>query len=109
MRSATALLRNRVSNLYALVGGMAIVWSLPARLTHQTLATISNVAIVGGIVTIILAIMIRRDNRLAHDILLIVSSLMTLLSLATLLGGLSFLWIVIGLVSGYLTWGLAQL
>lgn len=109
MRSATAALRGRVSNLYIIVGVMAIAWSLPARVAHQTLAGISNIAIVGGIAVIVLALMIRRDVRWAHDILLVTSSLMTLLAFATLLGGLSFLWIVIGAASAYLTWGLIKL
>jgi|GEM_PF-5816448 len=109
MNLSTTNLRSRISNLYTVVGVMAIAWSLPARLTHQTLTGISNIAIVGGVVVIFLSALLRRNVRWAHDVLLITSGLMTLLAALTLLGDLSLLWIVIGAASAYLTWGLLEL
>lgn len=109
MRTATTTLRARVSSLYIVVGAFAIAWSLPTRVTHTSLAMISNIAIIGGIAVIALAFMVRNKVQWARDILLITSILMTVLAIATLFGNLSLLWIAIGLASGYLTWGLLKL
>lgn len=109
MRSATSALRSRVSNLYMIVGGIAVAWSIPTSVSHQALSTISAIAVAGGVAVVFLALLIRKNVLWARDILLIVSGLMALLSLATLAGGLTLLWTLICIASLYLTWGLLKL
>lgn len=98
--------KNGVSSLLVLIATAALVVALPS--ISKTRIVIFMTAL-GAVVLIYLAAKLRRGTGWARDILLVTSILMTLLAILTLLSGFTLTWLVIGLLSLYLTWSLLKL
>lgn len=92
-----------LSLLFIISGVTAVIVSLP---TATDTPVVLFASIIGAAFLIFLSAQLSKGIEWARDILLIASILMTLLAAATILAGFSFSWLLIGLVSLYITWSL---
>lgn len=89
------------------IGGFAAIgWSLPTIVDTYIVVTAS---ILGGVALIYITTKLRQKEEWARDILIVMTTLMTLLAVLSLASGFSLLWLVIGLLGLYLVWGLLAL
>lgn len=92
-----------LSLIFIIAGVMAVVVALP---TATDTPVVLIASIIGAALLVFLSTQLSKKVGWARDILLITSILMTLMAAATIIAGFTFSWLIIGLISLYITWSL---
>lgn len=98
--------RNQVAALLVAGGAVVVAVALPAM---RNIPFAFVMAVLGAALLVWLSFKLRHGVPWARDILLIAFIMLTALALLTLLSGLSFIWVLVTLVSAYIGWSLLAL